>query len=132
MLNELEEVGIPNTPEYLLYVDEDQKDGAFPNLDKAVTPKAGDKCIHASAMLPCGRGTAHGNAKACKHDNDGNTTGNQSDSPILDTHPYDIEFPDGESTSLSAYAVLKAMHAPCDMDANEYSMLEGSCCNKPA
>ncbi len=51
---ELEEVGIPDTPEYLPYSDEDQNETTFPDLDEEVTPEVGDKYVHASMMLPHG------------------------------------------------------------------------------
>ncbi len=51
---ELEEVGIPNTPEYLPYAEENQNKIAFPDLDEEVTPEAGDEYVHALVMLPPG------------------------------------------------------------------------------
>ncbi len=46
----LEEVGIPDTPEYLPYSDEDQNETTFPDLDEEVTPEVCDKYVHASCM----------------------------------------------------------------------------------
>ncbi len=40
--SKLEEVGIPDTPEYLPYAIENQNEMTFPDLDKEVTPEAGD------------------------------------------------------------------------------------------
>ncbi len=71
----LKEVGIPNTPEYLLYADEDQNKMTFPDLDEEVTPEAGDEYVHASIILPRGGQMMQGTMKACKRDLDGNPIG---------------------------------------------------------
>ncbi len=67
----------------------------FPDLDEEVTPEVGDEYVHASVMLPC---VVHGTVRAFKQGLDGNPIGCWSDSPILDMHLYDMEFPDGEVT----------------------------------
>ncbi len=101
---ELEEVGIPDTPEYLPYFDEDQNETTFPDLDEEVTPEVGDEYVHTSIMLPCGSQLVCGTVKVHKRDPDGNPIGCQSDNPILDTQLYDVEFSDGEVTPLTASA----------------------------
>ncbi len=68
---DLEEVGVLDTPEYLPYVDEDQKEMTFPDLDDEVTPEAGDEYVHASIMLLCGSQMMQGTVKALKQDLDG-------------------------------------------------------------
>ncbi len=60
-----------------------------------------------------------GIAKAHKQDLDGNPIGCRSDNPILDTWLYDVEFPNGEVTPLTANAIAQAMYAQCDIDGNE-------------
>ncbi len=82
---ELEEVSIPDTPEYLPYSDEDQNETTFPDLDEEVTPEVGDEYVHASIMLPRGSQMMRGTIKARKQDPDGNPIGRRSDNPILDT-----------------------------------------------
>ncbi len=79
------EIGIPNTPEYLPYVDEDQNKTTFPDLDEEVTPEAGDEYVHTSVMLPCGSQMMQGTVKVRKQNLDGNPMGCRSDNPILDT-----------------------------------------------
>ncbi len=45
--DKLEEVGIPDTPVYLPYADEDQNESTFPDLDEEVTPRLGmSTCTH--------------------------------------------------------------------------------------
>ncbi len=121
---ELEEVGIPDTPEYLPYADEDQNDMTFADLDEEVTPEAGDEYVHASVMLRRGNQMMHGTVKARKRDPDGNPIGCQSDNPILDNQLYDVKFPDGEVTPLTANVIAQAMYAQCDVDRNEYLLLD--------
>ncbi len=106
---EFEEVGIPDTPEYLPYADEDQNEKTFPDLDEEVTPEAGDEYVQALVMLPCGSQMMRGTVRVHKRDLDGNPIGCRSDNPILDTHLYDVEFPDGEVTPLTANAIAQAM-----------------------
>ncbi len=48
----LEEVSIPDTSEYVPYVDEDQNERTFPDLDEEVTPVKGDEYVHVLVMLP--------------------------------------------------------------------------------
>ncbi len=120
---ELEEVGVLDTPEYLPYADEDQNEMTFPDLDDKVTPEAGDEYVHASVMPPRGSQMMQGTVKARKQDLDGNLIGRRSDNPILDTLLYDIEFPDGEVTLLTANAIAQAMYAQCNVDGNEHLLL---------
>ena len=49
----LEEVGIPETPEYVQYSDEDHNKTTFPDLDEEIMPELGDEYVHVSIMLPC-------------------------------------------------------------------------------
>ncbi len=65
-----------------------------------------------------------GTVKARKRDLDGNPIGCQSDNPILDTQLYDVKFPNGEVTPLTANAIAQAMYAQCDVDGNEYLLLK--------
>ncbi len=58
--NEIEEVGIPDTPEYIPYADEDQNKVRFPDLDNEVAPEVGDDYMHASVMILCGSQMMHG------------------------------------------------------------------------
>ncbi len=64
----LEDVGIPDTLEYLPYSDGDQNETAFPDLDEEVTPEVGYEYVHALVMLPHGSQLMHGTVKAHKWD----------------------------------------------------------------
>ncbi len=120
----LEEVGIPDTPEYLPYSDEDQDDTMLSDLDDQVTPEVGDEYVHASVMLPRGSQLVRDTVKAQKQDLDGNPIGRQSDNPILDTRLYDVEFPHGKVTMLTANVIAQAIYVQCDVNRNKYLLLE--------
>ncbi len=67
---------------------------------------------------------ACGTLKPCKQDHDGNMIGYQLDNLILDMSLYDLEFPDGEVISLTANTIAQAMYAQCNIDGNDYLLLE--------
>ncbi len=47
----------------------------FPDLDKEITPEAGDECVHASGMLPLGGQMMCGTAQTHKQDSNGDPIG---------------------------------------------------------
>ncbi len=65
-----------------------------------------------------------GTVKVRKWDPDGNPIGHWSDNPILDTQLYDVAFPDGEVTPLTANAIAQAMYVQCNIEGNEYLLLD--------
>ncbi len=80
--------------------------------------------MHSLVMLPHGSQLIHGTVKAHKRDLDANPIGHQSDNPLLDMQLYDVEFPNGEVTPLTANTIAQAMYAQCDFDGNEYLLHE--------
>ncbi len=54
----------------------------------------------------------------------GNPIGYWSDNPILDTLLYKIELLDGKVTLLTVNMIVQAMYAQCNIDGNEYLILE--------
>ncbi len=93
-------------------------------MDEEITPKVGDEYVHVSVMLLHGSQKMCGTVRAHKWDLDGNPIGCQSDNPILDTRLYDVKFLDGEVTPLTMNAIAQAMYAQCDIDRNEYLLIE--------
>ncbi len=79
---------MPDTPEYIPYVNEDKNKRPFPDLGKEVTPELGDEHVQASVMLPRGSQMMCCTVKACKRDLDGNPINWPSDNSILDTCLY--------------------------------------------
>ncbi len=114
-----EEVGIPDTPDYIPYADKDLNEMKFPDLDEEVTPEVGDEYVHAFTMLSQGNQMMQGMVHASKQDLDGNPIGSQLDNWILDTHLYDVEFLGG-----NANAIVQALYTQYDIDGNEYLLLK--------
>ncbi len=65
----------------------------------------------------------HVTAKACKCNWDGNPI-RHPDNTILNMCPFDMEFPDGEVTWLTAKEIANAMFAECNVNGNKYLVLE--------
>ncbi len=66
----------------------------------------------------------YGTVIAQKHDCDGNHFCCWANNPILDMHMYDLEFPNGKVTPLSANLIAQAMNAQYHVNGNEYLLLE--------
>ncbi len=104
-----EEVALVDTPVPQPYLDDQQADKTFPALEEEITPEAGDKCIQASIMIPRGNTFTSGTIVSHKHNAEGNIIGRAHNNPILDSWIYDVEFPDGKVTALTAIDIAK----PC-------------------
>ncbi len=104
--NELEDVGIPDKPQYVLHANKDQNKMAFPDLNEEVMPKVDDEYANVSMIL------LHGSQMMCstiitpKWGRNGNPIGHWSDDSILDTLLHDLEFLDCEVTLLAANIIL--------------------------
>ena len=61
-----------------------------------------------------------------KYDADGNPISRSNQNLILDTHLCEVEFPGGEITELTAIIIAESMYAQCDVDGNDYLLLESS------
>ena len=44
--------------------------------------------------------------------------------PILDTRMYQVEFAGGKVTELTTNVIAQSMYAQCDVDRNEYLLLD--------
>jgi hypothetical protein len=42
---------------------------------------------------------------------------------LLDTHTYEVEFPDGEVAEYSANIIAENMYIQCDTEGNQYLLL---------
>ena len=61
----------------------------------------------------------------CKnHDASSNAFGRSNQKPILETHLYEVEFPGEEITELAANIIEESMYAQCNVDGNEYLLLQ--------
>ena len=49
--------------------------------------------------------------------------GRSNPNPILDTWVYEVEFDDGDVTSLTANMIAQAIYTQCDAEGNQYMLL---------
>jgi hypothetical protein len=59
------------------------------------TEESFDKYLLAEVVMALGDGKQRAKVTGCKRDTDGNPIGVANSNPILDTHVYTVEFPDG-------------------------------------
>ena len=59
-----------------------------------------------------------------KHNADCNLIDRSHKNPIVDTCLYEVEFPGGEMTELVANIIPESMYTQCDVNENEYLLLE--------
>jgi hypothetical protein len=65
-----------------------------------------------------------GRVTSQKRDKDGNPVGLANANLILDTREYTFTFNDGDETVLNANLIAEAMYAQCDLDGNQYVLLD--------
>ena len=113
-----------DTPVHQYYEDDDEV--ALDPLPEELepTPEVGDNYLNAEIMLPRGGSMAKGKVVKRKRNVDGNLIGRAHPNPILDTRRYEVRFPDGELTELSANAIAESLFAQCDEDGYEYVLLD--------
>ena len=83
-----------------------------------------DTYLNASIVLPRGDKLVRGKVVSRKRDVDGNPIGREHQNPILDSRQYEVEFPDGEVTELTANVIAERMYAQCDKDGNDLLLLD--------
>jgi hypothetical protein len=114
------------TPKYDLFGDIGDAD-SDPDPDQAdlkVTPEVGNNYIGVDLLFPKGRTMTKGRVTARKRVADGNPKGRANPNPILDTREYTVTFDDGDVTDLTANLIAESMYAQCDLDGNQYVLLD--------
>ncbi len=98
----------------------------FPDLKEELdpTPEYGDVYLNAEILFSLGGEQQRGIVRKRKRDADGNPMGREHQNPILDTRLYEVEFADGRTEELAANAIALAMYSQCDIDGNEYTLLD--------
>ena len=66
-----------------------------------------------------------GNVKHHKRDKDGNLLGTAQTNPILDTHVYEVEFPDGQVMEYAANVIAENLYAQVDQEGRHQVILDG-------
>ncbi|KAL3786440.1 hypothetical protein HJC23_011021 [Cyclotella cryptica] len=105
---------------------EDEDGPLFPELDDdlAVAEAAGDFLVNSEVLLPVGNSQELARVLRWKRDADGKVVGTAHHNPALDTHVYEVRFPDSRAEELAANVIAEAVYAQCDADGNQYVLLD--------
>jgi hypothetical protein len=86
--------------------------------------KAYDQYISAQVILPSNDSQLFGTVTARKRDIHGNPVGMSNKNPILDTHVYEVTFPDGHTAEYSANMIAKCLYSQVDSEGHQYVLME--------
>jgi Reverse transcriptase (RNA-dependent DNA polymerase) len=115
-----------DTPTFESYSDDDDGDALpAPDADDEGDADTHDQYVGAEVSLPIGDKVMSGKVRGRKRMADGSLIGRSHLNPILDTRTYEVEFPDGQMAELSANVIAQNMYAMCDIEGNQYLLLEG-------
>jgi hypothetical protein len=65
-----------------------------------------------------------GRVTSRKRDKDSNPVRLANANPIIDMHEYTFTFDDGDETVPNVYLIAEAMYAQCNLDGNQYVLLD--------
>jgi hypothetical protein len=96
---------------------EDADGPAFPELDNELDADklAGDFHVNSDVLLPVGNSQVLARVLRRKRDADGKVMGTAHHNPALDSHVYEVRFPDGRTEELAANVIAEAVYTQCDM-----------------
>ena len=94
------------------------------DADEVVTPEDQDNYIGAEVNLSFGGTVRSGKVKRRARDAAGKVSGAANPNPILDTRTYEVEFPDGNVAEYSANVIAQNMYAQCDIEGNQYLLMD--------
>ena len=83
-----------------------------------------DKYLLAEVMLPKGDTLVTGHVIHCKHDHGGHLIGEQNNNPILVTHVYEVQFPDGHVEEFAANEIAESLYSQIDGEGNQYLIMQ--------
>jgi hypothetical protein len=100
-----------------------EPEAAMPEADLG-DAEAYDAYISAQLILPAGDSQILGTVTARKRDHHGNPVGVGNRNPILNTHVYEVTFPDGHSAEYSANTIAECLYLQKDSEGNQYVLLD--------
>ena len=132
MVRDIVELGVDDTPQYDPYEEGLQNDETFPMLSEEpeVIPEWWNQDVNAEVLLPRGDRIARGKVVHQKQDAYGNPFDRSSQNLTLDKCFNEVGFPGGEITELPANIIAESMYTQCDVDVNEYLLLEAFICHR--
>ena len=115
---------VPDPTNYDPWEDEDRP--SFPMVDDelATTNTTGDYLIYSNVLLPVGNSQELARVVCWKRDVTGALIGTVHKQPALDTCVYEVHFPDSRSKELAANVMAEALYAQCDVNGNDYVLLD--------
>jgi hypothetical protein len=115
------------TPTHEAYEDERNPSESMPNADDAreETPDSYDQYVGASVNVPIGDELRACKVTGRKRELDGTVAGTANSNPMMDTREYVVEFPDGRSDEYTANVIAQNMYAQCDVEGNQFSLMDG-------
>ena len=88
------------------------------------TEAAGDFLVNTEVLLPIGNSQELARVLRQKHDMEGNPIGSAHRNPALDTHVYEVYFPNRRTEELAANVIAEAVYAQCDTKGNQHVLLD--------
>jgi hypothetical protein len=117
---------LPN--EFLVDEDDDlpnepiEPEAEMPEAD-AFDAQMYDQYISAEVLLPKGDILVSARVVGRKHDRDGNPMGVGHSNLLLDTHIYEVLFPDGYTEEFAANTIAKNIYSQIDAEGNQFLLL---------
>ena len=105
---------------------EDDDRPSFPKLDDELkdAEASGDFLMNSEVLLPIGNAKELTRVLRHKRDLEGKPVGSAQANPALNTHVYEVCFPDRRTEELAANVIAEAVYVQCDADGNQYFLLE--------
>ena len=114
-----------DTPHLPRYEDNTTKSNDFTSPDRdSLKDEHFDQYLNSSVLLPSGDKMLTGKVTKRKKNSHGEAIGVANPNPILDTREYLVQFPDGCEKEFSANRIAEAMYTQCDLDGNQYLLLD--------
>eukprot|EP00804_Cyclotella_cryptica_P004009 CCRYP_013916-RA/>CCRYP_013916-RA protein AED:0.75 eAED:1.00 QI:0/0/0/0.5/1/1/2/0/263 len=105
---------------------EDNEGLSLPKLDNDLdtAEAAEDFLVNSEVLLPVGSAQELARILHQKRDADGKVIGTAHHNAALDTHVYQIRFPDKQTEELAANVIAEAVYTQCDANGNQYVFLD--------
>jgi hypothetical protein len=107
-------------------IDEDinrvEQESTMPEANE-YTEESFDKYLSAEVVLALGDREQRAKVTGCKRDTGGNPIGIANSNPILDTHVYTVEFPDGTEKEYSANIIAESLYSEVDQDGRQFQLI---------
>jgi hypothetical protein len=98
-----------------------EEEATMPEADD-YTADTYDELLMAQVLLPR-NGEQFGTVRRRAKDGDGNPIGKRANNPILDTHEYEVEFPDRSTDTYSTNLIAENLYSQIDDEGRQYQLL---------